>query len=147
MTSSFGTVVGTPRDDLPDISDTNYEATSANLSTSLNKEIDRVTDDARVQSQYLQRILEAQKSPVDRLKQLADFSKTAVEFADVLQKTAQVRQLNADAVEELDQAQAGLQKRKENALLNAEAESDGDLLGENDPIATDLFLALSLIHI
>ena len=47
MTSSFGTVVGTPRDDLPDISDTNYQATSANLSTSLNKEIDRVTDDAR----------------------------------------------------------------------------------------------------
>ena len=143
MTSSFGTVVGTPRDDLPDISDTNYESTSPNLSTSLNKEIDRVTDDARAQSQYLQRILEAQKSPVDRLKQLADFSKTAVEFADVLQKTAQVRQLNADAVDELDDAKAAFQKRKENALLNAEAESDGDLLAENDPIATDLFLATS----
>ena len=143
MTSSFGTVVGTPRDDLPDISDTNYEATSPNLATSLNKEIDRVTDDARVQSQYLQKILEAQKSPLDRLKQLADFSKTAVEFADVLQKTAQVRQLNADAVDELDEAKSGLQKRKENALLNAEAQSDGDLLAEKDPIATDLFLASS----
>tara|TARA_B100000161_G_scaffold75114_1_gene51742 strand:- start:4637 stop:7465 length:2829 start_codon:yes stop_codon:yes gene_type:complete len=143
MTSSFGTVVGTPRDDLPDISDTNYQATSANLSTSLNKEIDRVTDDARAQSQYLQRILEAQKSPADRLKQLADFAKTAVEFSDVLEKTRQARELNANAVEELDQAQAALQKRKENNLLNIEAQSDGDLLREKDPIATDLFLASS----
>ena len=143
MTSSFGTVVGTPRDDLPDISDTNYQNTSPNLATSMNKEIDRVTADAKVQSQYLQRILEAQKQPIDRLKQLADFSKTAVEFADVLQKTAQVRELNANALEELDEAQAGLQKRKENALLNAEAESDGSLLAENDAVATDLFLASS----
>ena len=143
MTSSFGTVVGTPRDDLPDISDTNYENTSPNLATSMNKEIDRVTNDARVQSQYLQRILEAQKQPIDRLKQLADFSKTAVQFADVLQKTAKVRELNANALEELDEAKVGLQKRKENALLNAEAESDGDLLAEKDPIATDLFLASS----
>ena len=143
MTSSFGTVVGTPRDDLPDISDTNYENTSPNLATSMNKEIDRVTADAKVQSQYLQRILEAQKQPIDRLRQLADFSKTAVEFADVLQKTAQVRELNADALSELDEAQAGLQKRKENALLDAEAESDGKLLAEKDPIATDLFLASS----
>ena len=143
MTSSFGTVVGTPRDDLPDISDTNYENTSPNLATSMNKEIDRVTADAKVQSQYLQRILEAQKQPIDRLRQLADFSKTAVEFADVLQKTAQVRELNADALSELDEAQAGLQKRKENALLDAEADSDGKLLAEKDPIATDLFLASS----
>lgn len=143
MTSSFGTVVGTPRDDLPDISDTNYQNTSPNLATSMNKEIDRVTQDAKVQSQYLQRILEAQKQPIDRLKQLADFSKTAVEFADVLQKTAQVRELNADALSELDEAKAGLQTRKENALLNAEAQTDGDLLAEKDPIATDLFLASS----
>ena len=143
MTSSFGTVVGTPRDDLPDISDTNYQNTSPNLATSMNKEIDRVTADARVQSQYLQRILEAQKQPIDRLRQLADFSKTAVQFADVLQKTAQVRQLNADAVDELGEAQTALQKRKENALLNVEAESDGELLRQKDPIATDLFLASS----
>ena len=143
MTSSFGTVVGTPRDDLPDISDTNYQNTSPNLATSINKEIDRVTDDARVQSQYLQRILEAQKQPIDRLKQLADFSKTAVEFADVLQKAKQVREFNADAIDELDEAKAALQKRKENNLLNIEAQSDGDLLAENDGIATDLFLASS----
>lgn len=109
----------------------------------MNKEIDRVTEDARVQSQYLQRILEAQKTPIDRLKQLADFAKTAVEFADVLEKTKQARELNATALEELDDAKVGLQTRKENALLNAEAEADGSLLAENDAVATDLFLASS----
>ena len=44
MTSSFdnfGNVVGTPRDKLPDISDTNYLATEADLTEAVNKEIDR----------------------------------------------------------------------------------------------------------
>ena len=44
MTSSFdnfGNVVGTPRDKLPDISDTNCLATEADLTEAVNKEIDR----------------------------------------------------------------------------------------------------------
>ena len=44
MTSSFdnfGNVVGTPRDKLPDISDTNYLATEADLTAAVNKEIAR----------------------------------------------------------------------------------------------------------
>ena len=43
MTSSFdnfGNVVGTPRDKLPDISDTNYLRTEADLTEAVNKEID-----------------------------------------------------------------------------------------------------------
>ena len=34
MTSSYGNVIGTPRDQLPDISDTNYLATDADLTES-----------------------------------------------------------------------------------------------------------------
>ena len=50
MTSSFdnfGNVVGTPRDKLPDISDTNYLATEADLTEAVNKEIDRNIVDTR----------------------------------------------------------------------------------------------------
>ena len=50
MTSSFdnfGNVVGTPRDQLPDISDTNYLATEADLTEAVNKEIDRQIVDTK----------------------------------------------------------------------------------------------------
>ena len=50
MTSSFdnfGNVVGTPRDKLPDISDTNYLATEADLTKAVNAEIDRNIKDTK----------------------------------------------------------------------------------------------------
>lgn len=50
MTSSFdnfGNVVGTPRDKLPDISDTNYLATDADLTKQVNEEIDRQIVDTK----------------------------------------------------------------------------------------------------
>ena len=40
MTSSFGTVIGTPRDKLPDIRETNYDRVTPDLSESVNKQID-----------------------------------------------------------------------------------------------------------
>ena len=41
MTSSFGTVVGTPRDKLPNISETNYDRVTPDLSEAVNKQIDK----------------------------------------------------------------------------------------------------------
>ena len=146
MTSSFGTVVGTPRDDLPDISDTNYQNTSANLSGSVNKEIDRVTDDARVQSRFLEQIIEAQKSPLDRLKQLADFSKSAADFADVVQKATKLNELNATARDGLSEAKIDLENKKKASLLQQDAEADAALLADNDPVGKDLFLATASIE-
>tara|TARA_R100000329_G_scaffold130_1_gene275 strand:+ start:222 stop:3044 length:2823 start_codon:yes stop_codon:yes gene_type:complete len=146
MTSSFGTVVGTPRDDLPDISDTNYQNTSANLAGSVNKEIDRVTDDARVQSRFLEQIIEAQKSPLDRLKQLADFSKSAGEFADVVSKANKLNELNATAKDGLSEAKINLENKKKENLLRLDAETDGALLEDNDPLAKDLFIATATLE-
>tara|TARA_R100001510_G_C7512338_1_gene111423 strand:+ start:306 stop:605 length:300 start_codon:yes stop_codon:yes gene_type:complete len=40
MTSSFGNVIGTPRDQLPDISKTNYIATEPDLAEAVNDQID-----------------------------------------------------------------------------------------------------------
>ena len=50
MTSSFdnfGNVVGTPRDKLPDISDTNYLRTEADLTEAVNKQIDENIKDTK----------------------------------------------------------------------------------------------------
>ena len=41
MTSSFGTVVGTPRDKLPNLGATNYDRTSPDMAAVVNKEIDK----------------------------------------------------------------------------------------------------------
>ena len=145
MTSSFGTVVGTPRDDLPDISKTNYEETDADLAKGMNAEIDRVTQDARQQSAYLQSILEAQEGPIDKLRDLANFSKSAAEFADIVEKTKEARRLNATAKEELSQAQKDLETYNKKDLLKQEAKIDGELMDDGSPEAIDLFLATTSV--
>lgn len=40
MTSSYGNVIGTPQDEIPDISDTNYLATAADMTATVNENID-----------------------------------------------------------------------------------------------------------
>jgi len=40
MTSSYGNVIGTPEDEIPDISDTNYMKTEANMEAAVNENID-----------------------------------------------------------------------------------------------------------
>ena len=47
MTSSFGNVIGTPRDQLPDISKTNYLKTDADMSEAVNAQIDRNKEDTK----------------------------------------------------------------------------------------------------
>ena len=46
MTSSFANVVGTPRDQLPDISKTNYLQTDADMTEATNNEIEKAKKDA-----------------------------------------------------------------------------------------------------
>ena len=47
MTSSFGNVIGTPRDQLPDISKTNYLETEPDLTEAVNEQIDRNIEDTK----------------------------------------------------------------------------------------------------
>ena len=47
MTSSFGNVIGTPQDEIPDISDTNYLATEADMTAAVNEQIDENIKDTK----------------------------------------------------------------------------------------------------
>ena len=55
MTSSFQNVVGTPRDQVPDISNTNYLNTEADMTESVNKEID---DNIKDTKQFFDQMVE-----------------------------------------------------------------------------------------
>ena len=75
MTSSFGTVIGTPRDKLPNISDTNYDRTSPDMAESVNKEIDKNIADTKDFFSDMMKIAELRyKNRDDNLKALASFA-------------------------------------------------------------------------
>ena len=47
MTSSYGNVIGTPQDEIPDISDTNYLKTEADMTAAVNEQIDENIKDTK----------------------------------------------------------------------------------------------------
>ena len=64
MTSSFQNVVGTPRDQVPDISNTNYLNTEADMTESVNKQID---DNIRDTKQFFDQMVELEELAASKL--------------------------------------------------------------------------------
>ena len=86
MTSSYGNVIGTPRDQLPDISDTNYLATDADLTESVNEQIDQNIKDTK---RFYDDMIEIEKNRTQaldtRLKALSGFLGNAQKFSKALE--------------------------------------------------------------
>ena len=118
MTSSFdnfGNVVGTPRDKLPDISDTNYLATEADLTEAVNKEIDRNIVDTKEFYDDMMKIEENRYKARDkRLAYIAEITGKVGELATAIKAERQTAKEN-DAKYASDRA-------NRNAIVN---------LGEN----------------
>ena len=103
MTSSFGTVVGTPRDQLPDISKTNYLQTDADMSEAANNAIDDAKADSEEFYQQMVRIRELQQRNFDdNLQSLVNFSKSAAQFVEARQAGEEARELNRLAKDDLE---------------------------------------------
>ena len=95
MTSSFGTVVGTPRDQLPDISKTNYLQTDADMTEATNNAIDDAKADSEDFYQQMVRIRELQQRNFDNnLQSLVNFSKSAAQFVEAREAGREARELN-----------------------------------------------------
>tara|TARA_B100000378_G_scaffold277564_1_gene278208 strand:+ start:787 stop:3558 length:2772 start_codon:yes stop_codon:yes gene_type:complete len=69
MTSSFQNVVGTPRDQVPDISNTNYLNTEADMTESVNKQID---DNIRDTKQFFDQMVELEELAASKLDKRLD---------------------------------------------------------------------------
>ena len=138
MTSSFdnfGNVVGTPRDKLPDISDTNYLATEADLTEAVNKEIDRNIVDTKEFYDDMMKIEENRYKARDkRLAYIAEITGKVGELAQAI-KAERATQKENDAKFASDRAnrnaivQLGDNAHTyNNTLLTKELEENENLL-------------------
>ena len=95
MTSSFGTVIGTPRDRLPEgLSETNYDRVTPDLSEAVNKQIDANIVDTKDFFADMMKIAQLRYDNRDNnLKALAEFSRAAAEFKEVSDKAAQINEV------------------------------------------------------
>jgi len=104
MTSSFANVVGTPRDQLPDISKTNYLQTDADMTEATNNEIDKAKKDAEEFYNQMIRIRELQqKNFDDNLEGLVNFSKSAATFVEAREAGREARELNLKRKDDIAQ--------------------------------------------
>ena len=132
MTSSFGNLVGTERDEIPNISNTNYTNTEADLTDSVNAQIDANIQDTR---EFYDEMAKIQKliaeTPMKNLEALADFSRSATEAMGVYRKKQEAQALVDESMAFLD-TNALDQIRTAEGKFNLEnAKFDNELLKEN----------------
>ena len=96
MTSSFQNVVGTPRDQVPDISNTNYLNTEADMTESVNKQID---DNIRDTKQFFDQMVELEELAASKLDKRLDAIQSIVGNVGSI-----VKQRRAAEAEEISQS-------------------------------------------
>ena len=102
MTSSFANVVGTPRDQLPDISKTNYLQTDADMTEATNNEIEKAKKDAEEFYNQMIRIRQLQQQNFDdNLQGLVNFSKSAATFVEAREAGREARERNEKRKDDL----------------------------------------------
>ena len=150
MTSSFGTIIGTPRDKLPDISSTNYDRTEADLTETINDQIDANIADTKIFFDGMMEIAELRyKNRDDNLSQLANFAASAAEFKRVYdlgeegrKQRAKYDKRNEKILEGLDTKDAKLEKA-EAELEGEQAVAEGELLTDGSQKAIDVLQVLN----
>ena len=132
MTSSFQTIVGTERDEIPDISSTNYAETEPDLTDAVNKQIDANIQDTKA---FYDQMAEVQKlvaeTPLRNLESLAQFSESAGRAIQAIKKRRETQDLINEAMSFLD-SNALEELRTADGKFNLEnAKFDNELLKEN----------------
>ena len=131
MTSSFGNLVGTERDEIPNISNTNYAETEPDLTDSVNAQIDANIQDTK---EFYDQMAEIQKliaeTPMKNLESLAQFSQSASQAMKALEKRRETQDKIDEAMAFLD-SHALEQLRTADGKFNLEnAKFDNELLKE-----------------
>ena len=132
MTSSFGNLVGTERDEIPNISNTNYSETEPDLTDSVNAQIDANIQDTK---NFYDQLGQIQKliaeTPMQNLESLAQFSSSAGRAIEVFRKKQEAQALVNESMAFLDN-NALDQIRTADGKFNLEnAKFDNELLKEN----------------
>ena len=132
MTSSFGNLVGTERDEIPNISGTNYAETEADLTKQVNAQIDaNIQDTKEFYDQMAQIQKDIAETPMQNLESLAQFSQSASQAMKALKKRRETQDKINEAMSFLDN-NALEQLRGVDGKFNLEnAKFDNELLKEN----------------
>jgi len=142
--SSFGNVIGTPRDELPDISRTNYLRTEVDLTKSVNDQIDRNILDTKDFHDQMIRIAELrQKNFNDNLQGLVGLSKGVVEFQKAAKAYNDSMELMRESDDLLKKGANKLEEEAINKLKIEEGKQINELKAEGSSSAQDLATALT----
>ena len=144
MTSSFGTVIGTPRDKLPNMGDTNYDRTSPDLADAVNKEIDKNIADTKDFFSDMMKIEELRyKNRDDNIKALASFAKSAAEFKKASEQAEKVAEIRREDNEKLDETEQARLDRAEKQQDGEVTKGAAQLLEEGTKTATDMAVLIT----
>ena len=140
MTSSFGTVIGTPRDKLPSLGDTNYDRTEPDLTEVVNKQIDRNILDTK---QFFADMMEIEKQRIknrdDNLQNLVGLTKSAIKIKQYLDSTAEVRRDRKEDKDKRKEVEATIAQRD---LEDKETIAIGQAASENTVAGNDMAVIL-----
>jgi len=132
MTSSFQTVVGKSRDDIPDLPTDNYERTEAELASEANDAIDNQTQRSAAAYQQMAQIQkEIADRPLKLLSDIAQFSSQATQALEVFEDRREAQKKIDEAMRYLDSnSSAQLRDAEgkfafEDAKLNSELWQEG----------------------
>ena len=139
MTSSFGNVVGTPRDKLPEMGSTNYDRTAPDMTGVVNKEIDRSIADTKDFFNDMIKLAELRyKNRDDNLRALANFAKSAAEFKVASEKAEEVAALKREDNQKIDDAQRQHEESKEREYDGEVTKGANNLIEQGDPQSMDM---------
>ena len=138
MTSSFGNVIGTPRDRLPETGD-NYARVEPDLTDAVNKEITKQQADTKeFYNQMIEIELLKQKNFNDNLKGIADLLGSAAKFKQEFDADREAREDKKKAKQIFKTTQGelleskiledGVSDSEQNAFLEENAKDDPQLL-------------------
>ena len=127
MTSSYGNVIGTPEDEIPDISDTNYLKTGADLTSAVNEQID---DNIKDTKEFFDDMMEIEKNRHEVWDKRLRYIKEIVGDIGTIKQT-----LEAD---DLEKSLNDYKKKKSRKLRN-------DIVNHSDNEQTFTALHLSKI--
>ncbi len=138
MTSSFGNLIGTERDRLPDLPVSNYASTEANMEEAVNKQIDRNIADQEEFFKSLADIEELKSQNFfDNLNALGGLVKNVAQFAEARERNREARESLKFAKELYKDKQDQFLEFQEKKLDMNEAEQEAalrEIAGGNEEV-------------
>ena len=132
MTSSFGNLVGTERDEIPIISGTNYAETEPDLTKNVNDQINANIEDTK---RFYDQMAEIQKviaeTPMRNLESLAQFSNQAGQAVKAFQKRRETQDLINESIDFLENNEVTKLRGADGKFNLENAKFDNELLREN----------------